>query len=144
MKERGEKPLARKIYLELLGRENLELIDAARAEVLARKAFHLAQAFKQASGRGAPSLPATAPPPATASTPETPTASPAASAESGRRQAAGGEAVSSLRDTARRRLWREAAVNPPAPRHSSLAELKAVEQAPNRRAVQPSDPQPLE
>jgi hypothetical protein len=49
MNDRGEESLARKIYLELLGKENLEVIESERAAVLVRKALQLAAVFREAT-----------------------------------------------------------------------------------------------
>ena len=49
MNDRGEESLARKIYLELLGHENLEVIDGPRTATLVRKALQLAAAFREAT-----------------------------------------------------------------------------------------------
>jgi hypothetical protein len=47
MNDRSEESLARKIYLELLSRENLEVIDGPRTTTLVQKAFQFAAAFRE-------------------------------------------------------------------------------------------------
>jgi hypothetical protein len=49
MNDRSEKSLARKIYLELLSRENLEVIDGPRTATLVEKAWQFAAAFGEGS-----------------------------------------------------------------------------------------------
>jgi hypothetical protein len=49
MNDRGEEALARKIYLELLSKENLEVIEPQRSGVLVRKALQLAAVFREAT-----------------------------------------------------------------------------------------------
>ena len=49
MKERSDKSLARKIYLELLARENLDVIDGPRTQALVEKAWQFAAAFREGS-----------------------------------------------------------------------------------------------
>jgi hypothetical protein len=47
MNDRSEESLARKIYLELLSRENLEVIDGPRTTTLVEKALQFAAAFRE-------------------------------------------------------------------------------------------------
>ena len=52
MNDRSEKALARKIYLELLRRENLDVIDGPRTATLVEKALQFAAAFREGLREG--------------------------------------------------------------------------------------------
>ena len=52
MNDRSEEALARKIYLELLSRENLEVIDGPRTTALVQMALQFAAAFREGARDG--------------------------------------------------------------------------------------------
>jgi hypothetical protein len=122
MNDKSEEALARKIYLELLGRENLDVIDGPRTTTLVQKAFQFAAAFREAA-RGA----------------ELELKDP----KRGRRL----QEAFSVRQEPRRPQGREAApTGGTIHRHAPLAELKAANESrqSSKPSLKPIQPQPLE